>query len=145
MPIRVATRADWAPLYALEQRCFDGDRLSARQFRYHLRSPKACFLLSENPALSGYALVLLRPALSQARLYSICVDASARGLGVGRSLSEAAIKQSRAADMRRLTLEVRLDNTQALALYRKLGFERCAELKNYYQDGADGVRMELLL
>lgn len=145
MPIRVAKRADWAPLHALELRCFDGDRLSARQIRYHLRSSNARVLLFEDPALLGYALVLLRPTLARARLYSICVDPSARGLGIGRRLTEAAIEQSRVAGMRRLTLEVRLDNVQALALYRKLGFQCCAELRNYYQDNADGVRMELLL
>ena len=67
------------PLLALEQ-TFPGDRMSARQFRHHLASPRARWRVAEaGGKLLGYSLVLLRRDSDRARLYSIAVDPAARG------------------------------------------------------------------
>ncbi|MDX6750417.1 GNAT family N-acetyltransferase [Geminicoccaceae bacterium 1502E] len=130
-------------LVALEQRIFAGDRLSRRSFRRLVGRPSAVFLVAEGEgALCGYALVLLRRGSRIARLYSLARDPAVAPPGTGRALlgaAEAAAREGGAAAMR---LEVRMDNDAALQLYGKCGYRSLERLPSYYQDGADGVRME---
>jgi [ribosomal protein S18]-alanine N-acetyltransferase len=44
-----------------------------------------------------------------------------------------------------MTLTVRLDNTPAIALYRKLGFARERRINGYYDDGAPAWRVRMSL
>lgn len=138
--LRDARDADLPALVALESR-FPGDRLSPRQFRHHLASPRARLRVAAGPAgLLGYHLVLLREGSDWARLYSIAVDETARGHGLGRRLLEDAEDQARRAGRRGLRLEVRQDSPAAIGLYAAAGYRRVAALPGYYQDGGDGWR-----
>lgn len=56
-------------------------------------------------------------------LYSLCVKPLWRGLGVGQALGQAVIETARAEDAQTLDLLVFNDNSPAIQLYRKLGFE----------------------
>jgi ribosomal-protein-alanine N-acetyltransferase len=138
---RAARAADLPGLLALESR-FPGDRLSARQFRYHLANPRAVLrVLAQGPALRGYHLLLTRAGSRWARLYSLVVDPAARGRGLGRVLLADAERQARRAGCAGLRLEVRQDNVAANALYAAAGYRRLASLPGYYQDGGDGWRL----
>lgn len=138
--LRDARPADLPALLALEAG-FPGDRLSARQFRHHLGNPRARLRIADaGGAVLGYHLLLLRRGSGLARLYSIAVDAAARGLGLGRRLLADAEAQARAAGRHGLRLEVRQDNAAANALYLAAGYRRLAALPAYYDDGADGWR-----
>lgn len=139
--LRAARAADLPGLLALESR-FPGDRLSARQFRYHLANPRAVLrVLAEGPALRGYHLLLTRAGSRWARLYSLVVDPATRGRGFGRVLLADAERQARRAGCSGLRLEVRQDNVAANALYAAAGYRRLASLRGYYQDGGDGWRL----
>lgn len=138
--LRDARPADLPALLALEAR-FPGDRLSARQFRRHLASPRARLRVLEGPAgVLGYHLLLRRAGSGWARLYSIAVDPAARGQGLGRRLLADAEAGARAAGCRGLRLEVRADNAAATGLYEAAGYRRVAALPAYYEDGGDGWR-----
>jgi ribosomal protein S18 acetylase RimI-like enzyme len=56
-------------------------------------------------------------------LEDIYVDEGARRLGIGRALVEAALARARERGCRRIQLDVNEANTDALALYRELGFD----------------------
>jgi ribosomal protein S18 acetylase RimI-like enzyme len=56
-------------------------------------------------------------------LEDMYVDGEARRLGVGRALGEAAIDSARERGCRRVQLDVNEANPEALALYRRLGFD----------------------
>jgi [ribosomal protein S18]-alanine N-acetyltransferase len=141
--LRPAQPGDLPGLMALEQSSFSGDRLSARQFRYHLGHRRNRLLVAKiDDKVAGAALVFLRRGSDLARLYSIAVDARARGRGLGAALLQAAEQAARAAGARRLRLEVRHDNAAAIGLYRKLGYEVFARQSGYYEDGCEAVRME---
>ena len=138
---RAAHAADLPGLLALEAR-FPGDRLSARQFRYHLGNPRARLrVLAEAGELRGYHLVLSRAGSRWARLYSLVVDPAVRGRGLGRVLLADAERQARALGCRGLRLEVRQDNAAANALYTSAGYRRLTALPGYYEDGGDGWRL----
>lgn len=145
--IRPARRSEVATLAALEQRSFATDRLSARQYRRHVGSPSAVVLVAEGPggAVLGSAVVFLRAASRVARLYSIAVDAAARGRGIGAALLDASEAVARRRARAVLRLEVRQDNPAAIALYEARGYRRTGARTAYYEDGADAWRYERAL
>lgn len=138
--LRPAGPADLDALLALEAQ-FPGDRLSPRQLRTHVDSPRARLrVLLEDGRIAGYALVFLRRGSRIARLYSIVVDPARRGRGHGLALLRDAEAQAAAAGAHELRLEVRADNAAAVALYEGEGYRRLAALPAYYADGAGGWR-----
>ena len=144
--LRPARPGDLAALVALEQATFAYDRMSPRQFRRHLASANAILLIAEVAGeLLGSALLFLRRGSDLARLYSLATAAAARGRGVGRALLCAIEAQAAARGVRRIRLEVRRDNTAAVALYERHGYRRVAALDAYYDDGADAWRYEKTL
>ncbi|MCK7592834.1 GNAT family N-acetyltransferase [Pseudomarimonas salicorniae] len=142
--IRPATLTDLPRLLDLEAR-FPGDRLSPRQFRHHLRSPRAVLRLAEAGSVVGYSMLLRHGQRPAWRLYSIVVDPDCRGRGWGARLLDDALEQARRAGAPGLTLEVRADNAAALALYRARGFEEIGLRAGYYDDGVAAVCLRRVL
>ncbi|HMM45295.1 MAG TPA: GNAT family N-acetyltransferase/peptidase C39 family protein [Candidatus Macondimonas sp.] len=144
--IRPATLDDLETLVAIEQRCFETDRLSRRSFRHFLTRAKAVTLLHEiDGAVTGYALVLFHAGTALARLYSFAVLPERQGLGIGARLLAAAEAITLEHGYATLRLEVRADNTAARALYQRAGYREMQRLPGYYEDHADGLRLEKTL
>lgn len=153
--LRRATPADLAEISALEIRCFPAaDRFPRQSWRYLLGSSASTILVVTTPAdlrisvddgdaapgLVGVICVICRQCDRVARIYSVAVDPSCQGRGIGRKLIAAAV----AALPERITtlsLEVRTTNVGALGLYRRLGFVEVKALPGYYFDGSDGLRL----
>ncbi len=141
--IRPARLSDLTALLAIENRCFQTDRLSRRNFRYPLTQAKAATLLLEaDGAVQGYVMLLFNQGTSLARLYSVAVDPALRGQGAGRQLIEAAEACALAHECLTLRLEVRADNPPAIALYRRLGYHQFGIYEDYYDDHARALRFE---
>ncbi len=144
--LRPARQDDLEALVALEERCFEIDRLSRRSFRHFLASPTAICLVAElDGRLQGYALVLLHGRTALARLYSMAVAPEAQRQGLGKTLllaAEAAALDRGAAIMR---LEVRPDNHAAQALYSTVGYVSFGVYSDFYEDDSDALRMEHVL
>lgn len=141
--IRDATLDDLDQLVAIENRCFETDRLSRRNFRYMLTKGHATTLVEERDGrVCGYAMVLYSAGTSLARLYSIAVDPDWRGHDIGRQLATAAERAAVAEECVYMRLELRPDNAAALALYRSLGYRQFGFVADYYEDHADAVRLE---
>ena len=64
-----------------------------------------------------------RPRLRHIGELGISVLAAYWGIGVGRRMCEAAIQFSKEIGVQKINLKVRDDNTHAITLYEKLGFE----------------------
>jgi ribosomal protein S18 acetylase RimI-like enzyme len=60
----------------------------------------------------------------EAHLVAMWVAAPARGRGVADRLVGALVEHARAADLRRVTLDVADDNGRAVAFYERMGFTR---------------------
>lgn len=87
--------------------------------------------LAGNGRLIGFALS--RHAAGEAEVLSIAVAKSERGKGIGRALMNAHLASLAAAGATSVFLEVEPANTNAVALYRRLGFETVGERKGYYR------------
>ena len=143
--IRPGQVADIHALLRLEEVCFDTDRLSRRSFNHVLTRAKASLFVAEaepGGAIIGYGLVLFHLGTALARLYSLAVHPSQRGLGIGIQLLDYAEAETRRHDCVALRLEVRADNAAAIALYERRGYRRLIPLPSYYEDAADGWRYE---
>jgi ribosomal protein S18 acetylase RimI-like enzyme len=140
--IRPARESDADALVAIENASFDTDRISRRSFR-RLVGGRSCSLLVARSeiGLVGYCLVLFRDGTSVARLYSIAVN-GAGGLGLGRSLLQAAEQAALRRRQRRLRLEVREDNRRARDLYERNGYRYIGTKQDYYADGMAALRYE---
>lgn len=140
--IRAATRADIDGVLALET-LFPSDQISRPALRRFLRVPSArVWVAVQGGAIVGDVILLLRAGADFGRVYSVVVAPAARGQGLGDRLIATAERAARAEGRSRLRMEVRADNTAARSLYAKRGYREVAALAGYYEDGADGLRLE---
>jgi len=145
-PIRLASLDDLDALVELENRCFTSDRLSRRNFRYMLTEARATtHVWDEGGRIGGYVLVLYSKGTALARLYSIAVDDSIRGRGVGRRLVEAAEAEALRRGCVSMRSEVRRDNTASLAMFERAGYQVFDEVEDYYEDHMSAFRFERAL
>ena len=75
---------------------------------------------------------MLRHLGEEVELISIAVDRKWRNKGVGLMLMRALFDAVLMTPAKRMLLEVAADNTAALKLYAKLGFQKVGERKGYY-------------
>ena len=143
---RPARIDDLEPLVALENACFDADKISRRSFRQFLRSPTAqCIVAMSEDTLTGYALILYREGTALARLYSIAVDDRFRGRNIGLELLKRAEAAAFEAGRFVMRLEVREDNASAIRLYKAHGYRQFGRHENYYEDHSAALRFERIL
>ncbi|MGC9170384.1 MAG: ribosomal protein S18-alanine N-acetyltransferase [Thermoproteus sp.] len=99
------------------------------------------YIYIENNKVIGYIITCIEgPA---AHIISIAVRRESRRRGIGSTLLCTALKLLKTNTVKKIYLEVRISNKEAIDLYRKAGFQIVETLKNYYSDGEDGYRMEL--
>jgi len=77
-----------------------------------------------------------------AQITNVAVIESARGRGIGEGLMREAMRIAQQNEMEIMSLEVRVTNTVAQNLYRKLDFQDGGLRKGYYTDnGEDALVM----
>lgn len=66
-------------------------------------------------------------------IHDIVVLKPYRRLGIGRKLLQGVIKNAEENNYCKVTLEVRMDNTNAQGLYNSLGFNECDPIMHYWE------------
>lgn len=144
--IRPATLDDIPALVEIENRSFDIDRLSRRNFRHILSKGHATTLIADLDGMPmGYVMVLYNRGISMARLYSVAVLPEARGKGIGLALANAAEDATIENGCAYLRLEVHPNNQASKELFAKLGYRQFGIYTDYYEDHADALRFEKAL
>lgn len=141
--IREVQPEDLDALVRLEEAGFTTDRLSRRSFQRAIKVDNCLFdVVERGGEVLGYGLVHLHKGTRLARLYSILIDPSLRGQGVGerlmRALEAEALEEARLF----MRLEVGAQNHAAISLYKRLGYTEFEEIEGYYEDGTDALRMQ---
>jgi [ribosomal protein S18]-alanine N-acetyltransferase len=102
--------------------------------------------LAEDSTKSILGFVIVESYLEEGRrighVITIDVDATARRLGLGRMLMETMLDRLRAADAGLVRLEVAIDNVDAQAFYRRLGFVNTGRIPGFYMGRLDALIME---
>lgn len=95
------------------------------------------------------AYFLLMNAVDECHILNITVRPDLQGQGVGRLLFKEIKSLAVRNGCSSLLLEVRPTNNQALAVYKKMGFDQIGLRKNYYPAGEqareDAIVMRLVL
>lgn len=117
---------------ALEASCFSTP-WSEASLESALFDPQASFLVAEaeDGFILGYAG--LHVVLDEGYIDNIAVERDARRHGVASALLDVFCRFGE-VHLSFLTLEVRVSNEPAIALYRKFGFEEAGRRKDYYRD-----------
>ena len=137
---------DIPTLARLEQECF-AFPWSRASLRSIVNVPRIVFVAAREAAGEkpvGYAA--METVLDEGYVYNVAVTAAARRQGVGRALMEYLIAEGRRRELSFISLEVRVSNAPAIALYERLGFVRAGLRQHYYKKPAeDALIMTLFL
>ena len=72
--------------------------------------------------------------LDEAHITTLAIDPTVQRQGWGSVMLQALLRAARRRELEWATLEVRVSNLGAIALYKKFGFESVGERKKYYQN-----------
>ena len=89
------------------------------------------------PAILGFGGMMY--SLEDAHLMNVAVQPECQRSGVGRRLVANLVLEALERGARNLTLEVRVSNTSAIALYRRFRLAPVGSRPGYYPDGEDAL------
>jgi ribosomal-protein-alanine N-acetyltransferase len=114
------------------------------------RYPETFIVAEQNRKIAGYIMCRIEMGLSnlglsgvvkKGHVVSVAVMPEDRRRGIGEALVTSAMDGMRRYGARQCYLEVRVTNQEAIALYKKLGFEVTRTIHGYYADGEDAFVM----
>jgi ribosomal-protein-alanine N-acetyltransferase len=140
--VRRLAYSDLPAVIAIERRSFPAP-WSLAMFVLELSKPSGiCLAATRGDELLGY---LVCSRYDQVwHLMNVAVSPDRRRLGVASGLIRRLLEETREAGELPLTLEVRVSNSEAIAMYEGLGFRSAGVRPRYYQDnGEDALIMWL--
>ena len=138
--IRRLTIGDLSAIERIEQRVYPTP-WSRSMFAGELAKPSSVSLgaFGEDGVLTGYLIV--SRYVDAWHVMNIAVDLDARRSGVASRLLEALFELTAADTRRGYTLEVRVSNRAAIALYERFGFTTSGVRRGYYTDNREDARI----
>jgi ribosomal-protein-alanine N-acetyltransferase len=138
LSIRTLTYSDLPRVMAIERRAFP-TAWSLSMFVLELSKPSGiCLAATSGSDLVGY-LICARYAEAY-HLMNVAVDPDRRRQGIARALIDELLE--RTGPDASITLEVRVSNAGAIALYERYGFRGVGTRRRYYADtGEDAIIM----
>jgi ribosomal-protein-alanine N-acetyltransferase len=140
MTIIKALTSDISKLFALEQTLFSEANypLSRKGFYYHIKN-NLLYVAKQDNEVIGYILTLVKRKVP--KIYSLGISEAFRSQNIASKLFETTINELKILGFKELELEVRIDNTLAIKLYKKFKFEIKKTSKCFYLDGCDAFIM----
>ncbi len=121
-----------SPIAQLEKVCFS-DPWSEEAILPELANPLSLWLVAiDGDRLVGY--VGSQSVLGETDMMNIAVAPEYRRKGIAEKLIAALIDKLTEQGNHCLTLEVRISNAPAIALYEKMGFVQVGRRPNYYRN-----------
>jgi ribosomal-protein-alanine N-acetyltransferase len=138
--IRRLTIADLSAIERIEQRVYPTP-WSRSMFAGELAKPSSVSLgaFDEQGVLTGYLIV--SRYVDAWHVMNIAVDLELRRLGVASRLLEVLFELTAGDTRRGYTLEVRVSNLAAIALYERFGFATSGVRRGYYTDNREDARI----
>lgn len=123
----------------LEEEIF-GETLGKEMLENELNNPLVWFrvLEIENQVIGyigGYFY------LEDGEILNFLIDKSKQHQGYGTILFESILQEARQKGIKKVTLEVRESNSNAISFYTKFGFSKISIRKHYYQNGDNAIVM----
>ena len=133
--IRELGLGDLDAIEAIEKRAYRTP-WSRSMFASELAKPTSiCLGAFEGERLMGY--IINSRYVDAWHVMNVAVDPERQRRGIATQLLEKLFELTRDDERRGYTLEVRVSNTDAIALYEKLGFEPRGVRRGYYTDNRE--------
>jgi ribosomal-protein-alanine N-acetyltransferase len=119
--------------------------------KYSKKLRKIFYVIKNQDKIAGYCIYYLKPELSfkglkkKSVIYSVAIDKKFREMGYGRKLLEESIKEMRLNEISSVLLYVNVNNTPAIKLYEKMGFQILKKIKGICGQKEKCYIMELKL
>lgn len=131
--IRVMTVEDLDQVMSLELACFSVSWTEEAFYKELTENTLAHYLvLEEAGEILGYCGVWY--IMDEGHITNVAIHPNHRRRGLGKALVEAMIGEAKAHAIGHLTLEVRVSNLGAIALYKRMGFDEAGIRPKYYTD-----------
>ena len=145
--LRGVEPSDLDALFALDHKCFPlGIAYSRADLRYYLSHPRSLSVVAEDTAkcIRGFAIAesYIEEGRRIGHVITIDVAPAARRNGLGRVLMDALLDGLCAIETAKVRLEVAIDNVDAQAFYRQLGFVKTGRIRGFYLGKLDALAME---
>lgn len=139
---RKAETEDIDAIVRLEELSFPEEPWSRQMLLEEIENPLALFCVAEEEdgAIIAYIIAWII-APFEAQIGSIAVLPGKRRRGLASRLMDVLFDVCRSSSVDEISLEVRVSNAAAIALYERYGFVRNGIRRNYYQDGEDAYNM----
>ena len=135
MWIRPMLLSDMEVIRSLESDIFS-DAWSENNIKDSIESKfDYCIVIEEDYRVLAY--IVFRVNEDEAELFRIATDKQYRGLGCGHKLMNFMISNLRDMKVKKVFLEVRCQNKDAISLYEHYGFKKIGIRKEYYFDPTD--------
>ncbi|RLF48216.1 MAG: ribosomal-protein-alanine N-acetyltransferase [Thermoplasmata archaeon] len=102
-------------------------------------SPDGFIVADDGEKIVGFVMGVMVD-VETLRILMICVREGYRNKGIGSELLKHIIKKS--GNVRKVRLEVKMSNKEAIKFYKKYGFVIKETLPDFYPDGTDAYLME---
>ena len=124
----------------MEKECFPKEPWSYQMLVSSFQSESFYGVLCEDGGeIIGYGGITV--TADTADIDNIAVTEAYRGGGVGTKILKELIKAAKKGGAKKVFLEVRVSNSNAMKLYLKNGFKGVYARTRYYSDGEDGLVM----
>ncbi|MDT7886996.1 MAG: ribosomal protein S18-alanine N-acetyltransferase [Thermoproteota archaeon] len=131
-------------MFRIENICFKEEAFSKHLIIELLLSYPEFFLVAEHKGkILGYISATLEN--DHCHIYSIAVLPEFRNKGIATNLMKELLNKAKEKGIKKVVLEVKTNNLEAIKLYKKFNFEIKGIKSKYYPDGTDAYVMELKL
>jgi len=135
--------SDLEELWRIDRECFaEGISYSRRELEFYLRRSRAIALVAETDSKIVGFIVADQDRRGNGHIVTIDVLSHARRSGLGSELMQAAEQRLSAAGAKRVYLEAAVNNSAALAFYKRHGYSVVGTIPRYYLDSLDALVME---
>lgn len=138
--IRKAEACDAHAIFLVSEASISGEeRWSERLFWDDLNDPDKSYFVAVSEDNENLICGFIGAAhiLDEAHIMDVAVLPAFRRMGIGGKLLKTCLANAAKAGIRSATLEVRVSNASAIALYRHYGFCSAGIRKGYYPDKED--------
>lgn len=128
---RLTSSSEIDQVLALDDLCFHRPWTRA-EYERELADPARCFLYVAREGGETIAYCSFWRIFDEIHLNNFAVHPRVRRRGVGRALLAHVLEEAAAMGAPHATLEVRVSNAPAVALYESAGFSRAGLRRGYY-------------
>ncbi len=139
--IRNFRPSDLGRVYDIEKKSFTDPYHVLFLINLYDLYPDGFFVAEKNGIVVGYTIS--RKVEDFGHVLAIAVASEHRMQGIGKVLMERLVQHFNSQGAKKVWLEVRVSNKDAISFYEKIGFNKVKTIKEYYSDKEDAIMFEI--